>query len=60
MGKTTKVLSEKQMLIRGFEKRIKHKTQQLAKTRKFHREVEAGLVRKIKLDQMQLKALKKS
>lgn len=57
--KTQKKLSEKETLIQGFEKRIKFKKQNLAKTRKFHREVEAGLVRKIRMDEMQLKALKK-
>lgn len=57
--KTQKKLSEKETLIQGFEKRIKFKKQNLAKTRKFHREVEAGLVRKIRMDEMQLKALKR-
>lgn len=54
-----KQLSEKELLISGFEKRIKFKKQQLFKTKKFNREVEANLARKIKLDQMQLNALKK-
>ena len=60
MAKAKKVLTEREQLIVGFTKRVKHKNQQLAKTRKFHRDVEAGLVRKIKLDEMQLKALKRS
>lgn len=57
--KAKKELSERDKLIQGFENRIKHKTKQLAKTRKFHREVEATLMRKIRLDEMQLRGLKK-
>ena len=55
-----KELSDKQKLIAGWENRIKHHLKQLAATRKFHREVEAGLVKKIKLERMQLNAIKKS
>lgn len=52
-------LSEKDQLILGYEKRIKHKKKQLSKTIKFHRGVEKELARKLKLDQIQLSALKK-
>jgi hypothetical protein len=52
--------TEREQLIAGYEKRIKHKKDQLTKTRAFHKEVEAGLQKKIKLDEIQLSALKKA
>lgn len=55
-----KALTEKQQLIRGWEKRIKYHEKQLAETKKFHKEVEAKIVKKIKLERMQLNALKKA
>lgn len=54
-----KILSEKEQIILGFEKRIKHKKKQLAATRSFHRQVEKDLEAKIRRDEIQLKALKK-
>lgn len=53
-------VSDRERLIQGWEKRIKHHQKQLAETKKFHRGVEAELVKKIKLEQMQLAALRKS
>jgi len=55
-----KQLSETDQLIAGYEKRIKFKKAQLVKTKKFNRESEAKLEKKIKLEELQLKALKKS
>ena len=54
-----KTPSEREMMVARFESRIKFKKQQLSKTKKFHREVEADLSKKIRLDQMQLDALRK-
>ena len=54
-----KVLSEKEQMIENLGKRIKFKKDNLAKTRKFHREVEKELALKIQRDQIQLTALKK-
>lgn len=55
-----KPLTEKQQLISGWEKRIRHQKQQLAKTRKFHREVEAGIQKRIRASEFTLRALKKT
>jgi len=54
-----KQLSDVEKLVLGWEKRIKFHKDQLAKTKKFHREVEKGIEKKIALEQLQLKALKK-
>lgn len=57
--KTTKPLSEKQQLIKGWENRIKHHVKQLADTKKFNRSVELELEKKIRQERIQLAALKK-
>lgn len=53
-------LSDKGKLMLGWMKRIRFHKEQLEKTKKFHREVERGLEKKIRLEKMQLNALKKS
>lgn len=55
-----KQLSDVEKLVLGWEKRIKFHKDQLKKTRKFHREVEAGIMKKIKLEELQLRSLKKN
>lgn len=55
-----KELSEKEQLIKGWENRIKHQKAQLAKTRKFHREEEARIAKRVRQSEMQLRALKKN
>lgn len=55
-----KVLSDREKLIQGWEKRIKHHKAQLGKTRKFHREVENGILKKIKLEELQLSSLRRT
>ena len=55
-----KILTDKEKLILGWEKRIKFHQQQLIKTRKFNRGIENGISKKIKLEQFQLKAIKKA
>lgn len=57
---TKKVVSERQVLIQRFEKRIKAKRKNLVATKKFHRVVESEIERKIRLEVMQLNALKRS
>lgn len=56
---TTKPLSEKAQLIKGWENRIKHHQKQLAKTKDFHRSEEAKLEAKIKMERTMLSALKR-
>lgn len=53
-------LTDRQKLMVGYLKRIKHRKKQLSDTRKFHRQVEEDILRKIKLDEIQLSALKKA
>ena len=43
----------------AWQKRIKYHMKLLAETRKYNRQVEAEYLRKIKLEKMQLTALKK-
>lgn len=59
MATRKKALTEKEQMIVGLTKRLKFKKENLAKTKKFHREVERELAGKIKRDQIQLTALKK-
>lgn len=54
-----KQLTDKEQLIKNLEKRIANKKKNLLAQKKLHREVEAGMQKKIKLDEMQLAALKK-
>lgn len=58
MKEVKKLVSEKDLLIERISKRIKFKRQNLVKTKKFHREVERDLEKKIRLEVIQLKALK--
>ena len=53
-------MTDKQRLVFGWEKRIAFHQKQLSATRKFHREVETKIIKKIKLEKMQLRAIKKS
>lgn len=52
-----KELSEKEKLIKGWKNRIQHHQKQLKNTIAFNRGEESKLVKKIKLEQMQLRAL---
>lgn len=54
-----KALSEKEQVIKGWEARIKHHRQQLAKTKSFNRASEAALEKKIRMEVIQLKGIKK-
>lgn len=59
MRKTTKALTDKEQLIKGYENRIKMHLKQLAAFRVDHKKIEAGMEQKIRREKITLSRLKK-